>query len=144
MAPTIQTIGISNGGGDCPGLNAVIRGAVRASILGHGWRVVGINDGFDGLIWTDRTVPLTVESIAGILPRGGTILGTTNRGNPFHYDIEENGEKVSHDYSLTCRDNMRKLGLDAIIAIGGDRHLSHSPGLWPLGTPLVGGPQSTG
>src|SRR5712664_378650 len=94
MAPTIQTIGISNGGGDCPGLNAVIRGAVRASILGHGWRVVGINDGFDGLIWTDRTVPLTVESIAGILPRGGTILGTTNRGNPFHYDIEETGKKL--------------------------------------------------
>ncbi len=113
MAPTIQTIGIANGGGDCPGLNAVIRGAVRASILGHGWRVIGINDGFDGLIWTERTVPLTVESIAGILPRGGTILGTTNRGNPFHYDIEENGKIVSHDYSRTCYDNMRKLGLDA-------------------------------
>ena len=120
MAPTIQSIGIANGGGDCPGLNAVIRGAVRAAILGHGWRVVGINDGFDGLIWTERTVPLTPESIAGILPRGGTILGTTNRGNPFHYSIEENGKTLIHDYSHTCCDNMRKLGLDALIAIGGD------------------------
>src|SRR5882757_10239297 len=115
MAPTIQTIGISNGGGDCPGLNAVIRGAVRASILGHGWRVVGINDGFDGLIWPDRTVPLTVESIAGILPRGGTILGTTNRGNPFHYRSEENGKPVVRDISDQVIANSKKLGIDAII-----------------------------
>ena len=76
MTQTIQGIGIANGGGDCPGLNAVIRGAVRNAILGHGWRVVGIHDGFDGLIWPERTVPLTIESIAGILPRGGTILGS--------------------------------------------------------------------
>lgn len=142
MSPTIQTIGIANGGGDCPGLNAVIRGAVRAAILGHGWRVVGINDGFDGLIWTERTVPLTVESIAGILPRGGTILGTTNRGNPFHYEIEENGTKVIHDYSLTCCDNMRKLGLDALIAIGGDGTLTIARDLGKMGIPVVGVPKT--
>src|SRR5216683_17426 len=134
MAPKIQTIAIANGGGDCPGLNAVIRGAVRAAILGHGWRVVGINDGFDGLIWTERTVPLTPESIAGILPRGGTILGTTNRGNPFHYSIEENGKTVIHDYSHTCCDNMRKLGLDALIAIARD--------LGRMGIPVVGVPKT--
>ena len=73
MAPTIQTIGIANGGGDCPGLNVVIRSAVRAAILSHGWKVIGINDGFDGLIWTHRTVPLPIESIPGILPRGGSL-----------------------------------------------------------------------
>src|SRR5579864_7632941 len=116
MAPTIRTIGIANGGGDCPGLNAVIRGAARSAILGHGWRVVGINDGFDGLIWPERTMPLTMESIAGILPRGGTILGTTNRGNPFRYLVEEDGKAVTRDFSLTCLENMEKLGLDAIIA----------------------------
>src|SRR5258706_8380473 len=99
MAPTIQTIGISNGGGDCPGLNAVIRGAVRGAILGHGWRVVGIHDGFDGLIWPERTVPLTVESIAGILPRGGTILSTRNRGNPFHHTIDDDSKTVTSDDS---------------------------------------------
>src|ERR1700692_175841 len=142
MAPTIQTIGISNGGGDCPGLNAGIRGAVRASIFGNGWRVVGINDGFDGLIWTDRTVPLTVESIAGILPRGGTILGTTNRGNPFHYGVEEDGQVVSHDYSLTCCENMRSLELDALIAIGGDGTLTIARDLGKMGIPVVGVPKT--
>jgi 6-phosphofructokinase 1 len=142
MAQTIQTIGIANGGGDCPGLNAVIRGVVRAAILGHGWRVVGINDGFDGLIWTERTMALTIESIAGILPRGGTILGTTNRGNPFHYDVDEGGKKVTHDYSLTCLENARKLGLDAMIAIGGDGTLTIARDLGRLGIPIVGVPKT--
>jgi phosphofructokinase-like protein len=142
MAQTIQTIGIANGGGDCPGLNAVIRGAVRSAILGHGWRVIGINDGFDGLIWTERTMPLTVESIAGILPRGGTILGTTNRGNPFHYVVEEDGRKVTHDYSLRCCDNVRKLGIDAVIAIGGDGTLTIARDLCRLGIPIVGVPKT--
>jgi 6-phosphofructokinase 1 len=142
MAQTIQTIGIANGGGDCPGLNAVIRGAVRAAILGHGWRVIGINDGFDGLIWTERTMPLTVEAIAGILPRGGTILGTTNRGNPFHYVIDEGGKKVTHDFSLKCLENARKLGMDAIIAIGGDGTLTIARDLGCLGIPIVGVPKT--
>jgi 6-phosphofructokinase 1 len=142
MAPSIRTIGIANGGGDCPGLNAVIRGAVRAAILGHGWKVIGINDGFDGLIWTHRTVPLTVESIAGILPRGGTILGTTNRGNPFHYSVEEAGGKVTHDFSQMCRENARKMGLDALIAIGGDGTLTIARDLNRLGIPIVGVPKT--
>jgi ATP-dependent phosphofructokinase / diphosphate-dependent phosphofructokinase len=77
MGQTIQTIGIANRGGNCPGLNAVIRGAVRAAILGHGWRVIGINDGFDRLIWTERTVPLTVESIAGSMARTARTVGIT-------------------------------------------------------------------
>lgn len=142
MAQSIQTIGIANGGGDCPGLNAVIRGAVRGAIMGHGWRVIGINDGFDGLIWTERTMPLTVESIAGILPRGGTILGTTNRGNPFHYVVEEDGKKVEHDYSRQCCQNARKLGIDAVIAIGGDGTLTIARDLCRLGIPIVGVPKT--
>lgn len=142
MTPTIQTIGVANGGGDCPGLNAVIRGVVRASVLGHGWRVVGIRDGLDGLIWPERTVPLTIESVAGILTRGGTILGTTNRGNPFHYTIDEGGQKVTHDYSLTCCENMGKLGLDALIVIGGDGTLTIARDLGRLGIPIVGVPKT--
>jgi ATP-dependent phosphofructokinase / diphosphate-dependent phosphofructokinase len=142
MAQTIQTIGIANGGGDCPGLNAVIRGAVRAAILGHGWRVIGINDGFDGLIWSERTMPLTVESIAGILPRGGTILGTTNRGNPFHYKVDEGGKTVEHDYSLRCIENARELGMDAVVAIGGDGTLTIARDLCRLGLPIVGVPKT--
>ncbi|HVA95956.1 MAG TPA: ATP-dependent 6-phosphofructokinase [Candidatus Dormibacteraeota bacterium] len=142
MASTIQTIGIANGGGDCPGLNAVIRGVVRAAILGHGWKVIGIKDGFDGLIWPNRTMPLTVESIAGILPRGGTILGTTNRGNPYHYDVEEDGKMVTRDYSLECCENARKLGLDAVVVIGGDGTLTIARDLGRLGIPIVGVPKT--
>jgi phosphofructokinase-like protein len=142
LTATIRTIGVANGGGDCPGLNAVIRGVVRAAILQHGWRVVGINDGFDGLIWKERTVPLTVKSVAGILPRGGTILGTTNRGNPFHYAMEEEGRQVSHDYSLTCCENMRRLGLDALVVIGGDGTLTIARDLGRLGIPIVGVPKT--
>ena len=142
MASTIQTIGIANGGGDCPGLNAVIRGAVRNAILGHGWRVIGLNDGFDGLIWTDRTVPLTVESIAGILPRGGTILGTTNRGNPFHYTIETDGKNETHDYSQRCCENAKKLGLDGLIVIGGDGTQTIALNLGKMGIPIVGVPKT--
>src|ERR1700684_4094709 len=142
MAPSIQTIGIANGGGDCPGLNAVIRGAARSAILGHGWKVVGITDGFGGLIWPERCMPLTMESIAGILPRGGTILGTTNRGNPFHYAVEESGEKVTHDFSTICCENAKKLGLDAIIAIGGDGTLTIARDLYRMGIPMVGVPKT--
>ncbi|MBZ5642201.1 MAG: 6-phosphofructokinase [Acidobacteriia bacterium] len=142
MAPTIQTIGIANGGGDCPGLNAVIRGAVRSAILGHGWRVIGIQDGFDGLIWPERTMPLTVESIAGILPRGGTILGTTNRGNPFRYRVDTEEKKETRDYSLACCENARKLGLDALIVIGGDGTLTIARDLGRMGIPIVGVPKT--
>lgn len=142
MAQTIQTIGIANGGGDCPGLNAVIRGAVRSAILGHGWNVIGIQDGFDGLIWPEKCVPLTVESIAGILPRGGTILGTTNRGNPFHYMVDEGGKQVTRDFSLRCIENAREMGMDAVIAIGGDGTLTIARDLGRLGIPIVGVPKT--
>ena len=82
-----KTIGILTGGGDCPGLNAVIRGVVKSAIIRHGWQVIGIEDGFDGLLDLTKCNPLTLDSVRGILPRGGTILGTTNRGNPFSYPV---------------------------------------------------------
>ncbi len=87
-------------------------------------------------------MPLTVESIAGILPRGGTILGTTNRGNPFHYMVEEDGKKVEHDYSLRCCENAREMGMDAVIAIGGDGTLTIARDLGRLGIPIVGVPKT--
>src|SRR5580704_19021318 len=141
MTPTIQAIGIANGGGDCPGLNAVIRGAVRGAILGHGWRVVGILDGFDGLIWPERTTPLTVESIAGILPRGGTILGTRSRGDPFHHPTDA-GSKVTHDDFQICRQTMDKLQVDALIVIGGDGTQTIARDLGRRGIPVVGVPKT--
>jgi len=77
-------------------------------------------NGFDGLIWPEGAKEMNEESVSGILPRGGTILGTTNRGNPFAYKSMENGVEVVHDYSSLCIDNARRLGVDAMIVIGGD------------------------
>ena len=88
----IKKIGICTGGGDCPGLNAVIRAAVKSAVLKYKWQVLGVQDGFDGLIWPEKSRPLELEDVSGILPRGGTILGTTNRGDPFAYKLEEGGK----------------------------------------------------
>lgn len=142
MTPTIQAIGVANGGGDCAGLNAVIRAVVRSAIIEHGWRVVGIQDGFDGLIWPDKTVPLTVESIAGILPRGGTILGTRSKGDPFHHTVSEGGTKVTSEDAQICRGTMNKLGLDALVVIGGDGTLAIARDLGRMGIPVVGVPKT--
>ena len=86
----IRRIGICTGGGDAPGLNAVIRAAVKSAILKYRWQVIGIPDGFDGLIWPEKSRALTLKDVSGILPRGGTILGTSNRGNPFNYCTIDN------------------------------------------------------
>src|SRR5215470_4186144 len=95
----IRCIGICTGGGDAPGLNAVIRAAVKSAILKYKWKVIGIPDGFDGLIWPEKSFELTLKHVSGILPRGGTILGTTNRGNPFKFKTVENGQEVERDIS---------------------------------------------
>ena len=115
----IKCIGISTGGGDAPGLNAVIRAVVKSAILKYGWKVVGIPDGYDGLIFPDRAHELTLKHVSGILPRGGTILGTTNRGNPFQF-TSENGTEGPRDISGQVLENAKKLGIDAIVSIGGD------------------------
>src|SRR5205814_9617964 len=117
---SIRRIGICTGGGDAPGLNAVIRAAVKAAFLKYKWKVIGIPDGFDGLIWPEKSYELTLKDVSGILPRGGTILGTTNRGNPFRYCTVENGKEVVRDISDQVIANARQLGIDAVITIGGD------------------------
>jgi ATP-dependent phosphofructokinase / diphosphate-dependent phosphofructokinase len=138
----IHCIGIATGGGDAPGLNAVIRAATRAAILGHKWKVIGIPDGFDGLIWPEKSFELTLERVSGILPRGGTILGTTNRGNPFSYKIEENGKEVVRDISDQVIANTKKLGIDAVITIGGDGSQKIGHELFLKGMKVVGVPKT--
>ena len=137
-----QTIAILTGGGDCPGLNAVIRGVVRSAILQRNWRVIGIEDGFDGLVGEPRWRELTLDSVRGILPRGGTILGTSNRGNPLAYPVKENGQTRLVDVSRQVIDNFRKLGADALIAVGGDGTLKIARALQELGMPMVGIPKT--
>jgi len=138
----IHCIGIATGGGDAPGLNAVIRAATKAAILERKWKVIGIPDGFDGLIWPEKSFELTLERVSGILPRGGTILGTTNRGNPFHYKSEENGQEVVRDISDQVIANSKKLGIDAIITIGGDGSQKIGYELFQRGLKMVGVPKT--
>jgi len=138
----IRCIGICTGGGDAPGLNAVIRAAVKCAILKYHWQVVGIPDGFDGLIWPEKSRPLTLHDVSGILPRGGTILGTTNRGNPFHYCTIENGVEVVRDISDQVIANSRQLGIDAIISIGGDGSQKIALDLFKKGMNIVGVPKT--
>ncbi len=134
-------IGILTGGGDCPALNAVIRAAVKTSV-GFGWEVLGIEEGFDGLVHC-RTRTMTTSSVSGILHLGGTILGTTNAANPFSYPMPgEGGKTVERDISDTVVANFTKLGLDALIVIGGDGTLGIADKFYEKGIPLVGVPKT--
>jgi 6-phosphofructokinase 1 len=134
-------IGILTGGGDCPALNAVIRAAVKTSV-GYGWDVVGIEEGFDGLVHC-KTRPLGTSNVSGILHLGGTILGTTSAANPFEYPaLAEGGAVVERDISGVVVDNFRKLELDAMIVIGGDGTLGIAQKFHEKGVPLVGVPKT--
>jgi 6-phosphofructokinase len=137
---TRKRIGILTGGGDCPGLNAVIRAWVRTLIQGN-TDVVGIQFGFEGLL-TNNVVPLTHETIRGILPKGGTLLRTTNRGNPFEYPIIDDGKVRCIDRSAEVIENIRTLGIDGIVAIGGDGTLRIAQRLCDMGIPMVAVPKT--
>lgn len=113
-----RRIGICTGGGDAPGLNAVIRAFVKASVREHGWEVVGIEDAFDGLLASPRRLmPLDLQSCRGLLHRGGTVLGTTNRGDPFAYRMPD-GQVADRSAALAAA--AAEEGLDGIVTIGGD------------------------
>jgi phosphofructokinase-like protein len=145
MSATVPTrsggkrIGILTGGGDAPGLNAVIRAVVK-SAASHGCKTIGLEDSFDGLIEPDRCRMLSPRDVTGILRIGGTILGTTNRGNPFAYPIETTGG--TRDYSDRCVEMFHDLKLDALVVIGGDGTLSIAYKFFQRGIPLVGVPKT--
>jgi 6-phosphofructokinase len=130
-------IALSTGGGDAPGLNAVIRAAVLSAV-NRGWEVVGVKKGYAGLLGDDEVIPLTAETVRGIAHLGGTILRTTNRGNPFHYPVYlPDGTCVEKDRSAEVIENAKKLGIDALISIGGDGSLSIAQRLCDLGMKIV-------
>src|SRR5881397_2607706 len=135
----ISRLGILTGGGDAPGLNAVIRAVVKAA-ANAGMEVVGLEDSFDGLIEPDRSRVLTPRHVTGILRLGGTILGTTNRGNPFAHPIRTS-EGV-HDYSDRVVEMFHKMGLDALVVIGGDGTLAIANRFFRRGIPVVGVPKT--
>src|SRR5512144_97243 len=135
----VRRIGVLTGGGDAPGLNAVIRAVVKASANCE-CETIGLEDSFDGLIEPNRHRTLTPRDVTGILRLGGTILGTTNRGNPFAYPIETSGGTV--DYSERCMEMFHHLGLDALVVIGGDGTLSIAYDFFKKGMPIVGVPKT--
>jgi 6-phosphofructokinase 1 len=136
---SVKRIGLLTGGGDAPGLNAVIRAVVK-SAAHHGLKTIGLEDSFDGLIEPDRCRVLAPRDVTGILRIGGTILGTTNRGNPFAYPIETTGG--TRDYSDRCVEMFHELKLDALVVIGGDGTLSIAHQFAQRGIPLVGVPKT--
>jgi 6-phosphofructokinase len=142
--PAIRCIGIATGGGDDPGPNALIRALRKLLSSKRHWKVSAIPDGFDGLIWPEKSFELTLDRVSRILPRGGTILGTTNRGNPFKYKSEENGREVERDISDDILANCKKLGIDAIITIGGDGSQKIGHERFQKGMKIVGVPRTIG
>ena len=135
-------IAISTGGGDAPGLNAVIRAAVLSAV-DRGWHVLGIKKGYAGLLGDDDVVPLDRDQVRGIGHLGGTILRTTNRGNPFAYPMKQaDGSFVEVDRSDELLENARNLGINALIAIGGDGSLRIAQQLNAKGLRVVGVPKT--
>jgi ATP-dependent phosphofructokinase / diphosphate-dependent phosphofructokinase len=139
---TKQRIGILTGGGDAPGLNAVIRAVAKAATLEHGWEVLGIRDGFDGLLDGRSTIALTPEVVRGILPLGGTILGAANRGNPFARQAVVDGETVVYDASDETVARLDALGLDGLVVAGGDGTMHIVNELLAKGCPIIGVPKT--
>jgi 6-phosphofructokinase 1 len=130
-------IAISTGGGDAPGLNAVIR-AVVLSAHHRGWRCYGIQRGYEGLLSFEGVVPLGPSQVRGITHLGGTILGTTNRGNPFRYiSRDADGKELEVDRSGDLIAAFQASGFDALVSIGGDGSLQISYELWKRGLPVV-------
>jgi 6-phosphofructokinase 1 len=127
------------GGGDAPGLNAVIRAVVKSAAHCN-CEVIGLEDSFDGLIEADRSRLLTPKDVTGILRIGGTILGTTNRGNPFAYPVTTTGGKM--DYSDRVVQMFHQMKLDALIVIGGDGTLAIAYEFYKRGIPIVGVPKT--
>ncbi len=138
----MKRIGILTGGGDAPGLNAVIRAAVITAQHDFDCDVIGVHSGFDGFLQPNGLIPLTTDKVEDILPKGGTILGAANRGNPFARRVVRNGKEVIEDVSDQVIAKIRELNLDALIVVGGDGTLGIARDLFDKGVPTVGVPKT--
>lgn len=139
---SLKRVGILTGGGDCSGLNAVIRAVTRAAVFGHGAAVIGIERGFEGLVF-NHTTELTVHSTRSILTLGGTILGTTNKGNPFEWREMNADHSISvHDYSDKALATVNQLQLDCLFIVGGEGTLEIGYRLFERSVPVIGIPKT--
>jgi len=138
----MKRIGILTGGGDAPGLNAVIRAVVKTAVYEYGCEVTGIRDGYDGFINEHGIIPLTLQDVRGILPRGGTILGAANRGNPYARKVIRDGKEVTIDVSDEIIKGIERQKLDALLVLGGDGTLHIAHELFQKGAPVIGVPKT--
>ncbi len=137
----LSRIGVLTGGGDCPGLNAVIRAVTKSAISKYGMEVVGFLDGFKGLV-ENNYVHLDLKAISGIGYRGGTILGSSNRDDPFNFLGFKDGQEIFSDQSDRAISHLNELGLDGLIVIGGDGSLSIADRFYEKGINIVGVPKT--
>jgi len=131
----VRKIGVLTSGGDCPGLNAVLRAVVKTAV-NKGMEVIGFKDGYVGLVY-NRFQKLQIEDVSGLIDRGGTILGTTNRFNPFEVLVDKDGEKKNRDMTDRIRDTLTMHGIDALIVIGGRNSIAVAFELSNRGIPLI-------
>lgn len=136
-----QKLAIVTGGGDCPGLNPAIRAVVQAATLDYGWTVVGIPDGFKGLL-ENKFVPLDLVNTNGIFSKGGTMLGSSNVDTPFSVPVTRDGKRVYEDRSDEAMGHLRKEGVTAMICIGGDGTQCIAQGMAEKGLKVVGIPKT--
>jgi 6-phosphofructokinase 1 len=138
---TLKTIGLITGGGDAPGLNAVIRAVVKTAVGVYNLKVIGVEDGFEGLLCETKTRELQPEDVRGLLPRGGTILGTRNRGRFVVHD--EEGSDVKPETSFReAIENLRRLEIDGLVVLGGEGSLGIAQEFDARGVPVIGVPKT--
>ena len=136
-----KRIGILTGGGDCPGLNAAIRAIVKSAGNDFNLSVIGFRDGYEGIV-ENKYRALSIKDASGILTLGGTILGTSNTADPFHFPVLDGDKYKQIDRSSQAVQNFEALGLEALIAIGGDGTMTVSAGMAQKGIPIVGVPKT--
>lgn len=141
MSAAPRRVGLLTAGGDCPGLNAVIRAVAKCLMFEHGITVIGVMDGFKGLV-ENNARELSMDDVSGILTVGGTILGTTNRENPFKYPVRQGEQTVFQDRSSDVLDTVERMRIDLLVCIGGDGTQSISHQLMQKGLRVIGVPKT--
>ncbi|WP_071520612.1 6-phosphofructokinase [Neomoorella thermoacetica] len=135
-----KRLGILTGGGDCPGLNAVIRAATKTA-MSHGYEMIGFLDGYTGVV-EGRYIRLDPAAISGLLHRGGTILGTNNRSNPFYFPVQENGETIYRDMSDLAIERLKEMNIEVLLVVGGDGTLAGARDFKAKGARVIGIPKT--
>ncbi|GEQ19747.1 6-phosphofructokinase [Clostridium butyricum] len=141
MKKEIKKIALLTGGGDCPGLNAVIRAATRSAILNYGYEVIGYKFGYRGL-YNNDFMKLDLSTVSGLLPRGGTILYSSNKDNLFDYQVFEDGKTLKKDVSDIAVENLKKENVDVLVVIGGDGTLTSARDFARKGINVIGVPKT--